>query len=375
MKYKVIAVLCAAALILGTAGCGNENKSGEKKAGSGQNVEEPAGKPDTNKADNSEADSGQENTGQQVVTGGFQITLPEHVTPGINDQGLILSDEDMNYQLLVTVRDYGFDDKKESPEFFSEKAAEAGYEITKAVELTTVKDREFAYFNYMDQEDNMLLSYSKADEKNTFAVLVLRYGELSDEDILAQVADILDSAEKTDLPDTTADDIVVRNAAGAEGSAVPEDAAAADSVSMLEGELEFSVNVPETFYVLDDTEKNAKVLISSDGKTEVYLYAMEELAYEGMEEWVRDNISVPEGAQNVSKSEALKEQAGDVTVYYQTISYEEESSYKEEIIAYQELVAVCQMPNGAYLELKADSTGKDGLNYDTVKEFFTLSEK
>lgn len=370
MKYRVIAVLCAAALMLGAAGCGNKNNEGEKKADSGQNVEEPVNKPDTSKTD-----SDSENMRQQVVTGGFQLTLPEHVTPGVNDQGLILSDEDMNYQMLVTVRDYGFDGKKETPEFFSEKVSEAGYEITKEVELTTAKDREFAYFNYKDQDDNMLLSYSKADQKNTFAVLVLRYGDLSDGDILKQVAEILESAEKTDLPDTTADDIVVRNAAKSEGGTLPEDAVAADSVSMLEGEREFTVNVPEAFYLMDDTEKNAKVFISSDGNVDAYLYAMEELAYEGMEEWVKDNISIPEGAQKVSETEVTREQAGDAEVYYQAVSYEEESSYKEETITYTELVAVCKMPNGVYLELKADSSGENGVNYDMIKEFFTMSKK
>lgn len=380
MKYKIIAVLCAAALMLGAAGCGNAADKGEKKAGSDQSMVEPEDKTqgiktDSSKKDNDETGSGDMSHKKQVVTGGFQLTLPEYVTPSINDQGLILSDEDMNYQMLVTVRDYGFDSKKETPDFFSEKAEAAGYEITKEVELTKVEDREFAYFNYIDQGDNMLLSYSKADEENTFGVLVLRYGELNDEEILKQVSEILDSAEKTDLPDTAADDAAVNNAAGSEESTLPEDAVLTDSVSMLEGEKEISVNVPETFYLMDDMEKNTKIFISSNGKVDAYLHVMEELAYEGMEEWVKDSISVPEGAQNVSKTEVQKEQPGDTAVYYQAVSYEEESSYKEEIITYTELVAVCKMPNGVYLELKAYSRGDNGLNFDMIKKFFTLSAK
>lgn len=204
MKYRLVTILCVCCLAIGMTGCANT----AKKSSNNKTVE------------SADIDEGQEETaanGQQVVTDGYLLTLPEGITPQVNEEGLILSNEHMDYQMLVTVRDYAFDSKKETPEFFAEKVKEAGYEITRDVDIVNAAEREFAYFNYQNDGDQMLLAYSKADEDRTFAALVQRYGDLSDEEILTQIANILAAAEKTDLPDTTVDDIVEQNTQDSQG--------------------------------------------------------------------------------------------------------------------------------------------------------------
>ena len=154
----------------------------------------------------------QSQTDFSLVTGGIELTVPENIDVQINDEGLILTDEDLNYQMLCVVGKKDFDERKKTPEVYMEGVKDAGLTITKEVELVTVSGREFAYFDYDNDSDQVLLAYSKAGEGKTFAAQVVRYGDAGDEDILKSIAKILETGKETSAPDTTQDDLITKKA-------------------------------------------------------------------------------------------------------------------------------------------------------------------
>lgn len=313
-----------------------------------------------------------------VVTGGFQLVLPEHLTPTVNEQGLILTDENMNYQMLVTVRDYSFEERKAEKESFAENVRKGEYEITKDVEIISVAGREYAYFNYMDESSNMLLAYSSADAEHTFANLVLRYGDMTDEEILTDIADLLANAKKTELPDTTLDDIVELNAAEleAEGEGASGYASPVSEVTVNIGETTVITSVPEKFYIMDFSaeEENASVrsFVSSDGNVDITLYGIEDDVFESVEAWIAQNLFIPETATNEFVSELYQEQVDEVMVSYQMVSYEEVSEYSGETITYYELDAVGTLPEGGYIEVSMETSGTEEPDFEMIRDFFEI---
>lgn len=387
-KQLAFVTVLSMTFAMGLSACGQMENVAEEKREWKQESEETANAAEEKATQNAvEEKTAEEETknstgegGYCVVTGGYQFTLPSDVTATVNNQGLILTDENVNYQMLVTVRDYNFEEKKDTLDFFSSNVKDAGYEVTKEVELTSVADREWAYFNYLDEDgSNMLLAYSAADENHTFANLVLRYGDLSDEEILKETAEILGTAQKTDLPDTTLDDIVEMEAerSGDASSDVQEYASSVETADILVGEETVTVSVPEDFYIMNfslEEESSAKSFVSKNGTVDLLLMGEEENYYGSLESWVKEFTSIPEEAQNVSKSGVQTEQVGDTTVAYQIASYEEESSYSGETNTYIVLEAVGELPQGGYIQLEAETTEENGLNFEMIKDFFQIEK-
>ena len=387
-KQLAFVTVLSMTFAMGLSACGQMENVAEEKREWKQESEETANAAEEKATQNAvEEKTAEEETknstgegGYCVVTGGYQFTLPSDVTATVNNQGLILTDENVNYQMLVTVRDYNFEEKKDTLDFFSSNVKDACYEVTKEVELTSVADREWAYFNYLDEDgSNMLLAYSAADENHTFANLVLRYGDLSDEEILKETAEILGTAQKTDLPDTTLDDIVEMEAerSGDASSDVQEYASSVETADILVGEETVTVSVPEDFYIMNfslEEESSAKSFVSKNGTVDLLLMGEEENYYGSLESWVKEFTSIPEEAQNVSKSGVQTEQVGDTTVAYQIASYEEESSYSGETNTYIVLEAVGELPQGGYIQLEAETTEENGLNFEMIKDFFQIEK-
>ena len=379
-KQLIFVTVLSMTFAMGLSACGQMENVAKEKRESKQESEETVNATEEKATLNAAEENTKGEGGYCVVTGGYQFTLPSDVTATVNNQGLILTDENVNYQMLVTVRDYNFEEKKDTLDFFSSNVKDAGYEVTKEVELTSVAEREWAYFNYLDEDgSNMLLAYSAADEEHTFANLVLRYGDLSDEEILKETAEILSTAQKTDLPDTTLDDIVEMGAerSGDASADVQEYASSVETADILVGDETVTVSVPEDFYIMNfslEEESSAKSFVSKNGTVDLLLMGEEENYYGSLESWVKEFTSIPEEAQNVSKSGVQTEQVGDVTVAYQIASYEEESSYSGETNTYIVLEAVGELPQGGYIQLEAETTEENGLNFEMVKDFFQIEK-
>lgn len=374
-KYRA-AMLLAAGLTFAVTACSGNTDRTEEKTVSGQETAGAAEEENSrNEGSGGTESSTVENSGAAVVTGGYRFLLPEDLSATVNDQGLILTDEDMNYQMLVTVRDYNFEDRKAEKETLAENVRAAGYDITRDVELAVAGEREYAYFNYIDEDgSNMLLAYSYADEEHTFANLVIRYGDLSDEEILTEISELLATAEQTDLPDTTSEEL-----AGTDTGEIPEEvseyASPVENVSLAVGERAVTVAVPENFYIMNFSKEEedsayGKTFVSTDGEVEVFLAAAEDCYGSDVEEWVKDDIYIPEEGENITKSEVQQEQVGEVTVSYQIGSYDTVSSYSGKNITTLVLVAVGELPEGGYIEAQAETTGDSGLNFEMVKGFF-----
>lgn len=371
MKRKMQLTFVCFCMMVTLAGCQKEaNQKETEKTSTGQIGKQV----ETEQAEAVLADADKQDTEQSgtdsdvsdttsVVVGGYQLQLPADVTPQVNDKGLILTDENLSYEMLVSVRDYAFDEKKEQLDFFSEKVKEAGYEITKEVELITVGDREFAYFTYVDAGDQMLLAYSKADDGHTFANLLIRHDELEDKVYLAVIDSILDTAKETDLPDTTAESL---------------EAPAKDwveSVDMTVGEKAFTISVPEEMYLIEDAEEEgedrcAYTFETQDEAVNVFLYGGE-YAYEEESEWLNETVVALDEYTNVEKSDIQTKEVDGVTVYYQTLGYDQKD-YKDEMTHYTELYAVGQVQDGIYVTLQGYASDGNHLSMDMVEKFFEV---
>lgn len=362
----------ATGLALGMSGCGSDTTGSAAGAAAKQTNEEQQ-KEDVQQAASEfeeTIENTAENTGVSVVYGGYQITLPEYVEPQITEQGLILTDEDMSYQMLCVVTDKSFDDRVKAPDVFMQGVVNAGLTITKEVEVTTVDGREYAYFNYEDDGDNMLLAYSKADDNHTFANQVVRYGEQSDEEVLKEIGRILATAKQTEAADTTADDLAYTNASDLDGAA--SYGTQIETAEFTLNGIELSMKVPQEFLWVEldeESDRYSKSFISLDGLTNVMYMAVDDMGYDSAEEWVTDAF-VSSDALHVSKSEVMSQEVDGREVWYQIISYDYEMDYKDETVSYIALNAICKMQDGCYLQMQAETTKTAGLNFDTVKDFF-----
>lgn len=307
--------------------------------------------------------------GITVVIDGFKFYVPadygcfyaEGVGPVVYLDGV--------FQMKIAVQDNSYEETMKDPEALMAKTVEAGGKILQDIKETELDGKKYAYFLMELSGDKCFVGYTQAadTDKRIGGQIVIESDSLTDEDLLRIFADIVSTAQVTDEPDSTLDDIVEQSAHQGT-SAIGEKKE--ESTLSIAGET-VTFQVTEGFYSQGIYHAEGLELESfwSDGygvNVDCCLVAADEfvgsaLAYVENErdmsyDSIRDNMQI----QTI-------EIAGNAC-YYIVVHYNFEGT------DYQRLCAACDVGNGnAYYSVQACAIDWEGeLTMETVKDFLVF---
>lgn len=144
-----------------------------------------------------------------VIYKGYEFLIPL-------DYGCMIK-EDMGpiiymsgvFQLRLRVEDRNYDTYTQDPARAMQKVKDAGGEITKEVSETQINGRNIAWFRTNLSGDDMVVMWSAADEDRMFAgQMALFSPDMTEADFLAIFAQIVETAEASDMPNSTEEDLL-----------------------------------------------------------------------------------------------------------------------------------------------------------------------
>lgn len=154
----------------------------------------------------------QEASGNQtrpVVLKGYEFQIPvEYGCMIAEGVGPVIYMSDI-FQLRLRVDDLSYEEYTKDPEHAMQNARDAGGEITKEVAEVEINGRKIAWFRTTLLDDDMVVMWSEADKNRMFSgQMVIFSQDIGEEDFLHVFAQIIGSAEKTDKPDSTEEDLL-----------------------------------------------------------------------------------------------------------------------------------------------------------------------
>lgn len=216
----MIGVLAALILILvilvGILLLGKEDEKQGGTGNAGPFVVDEGRKTDTgrNSSDIFVKEPGKESTevgnGITMVIDGFKFYVPaEYSCFYAEGVGPVVYYDDI-FQMKTTVNDNSYEEVMKAPDALMSKTIEAGGEILQDIKETELGGKKYAYFLMELSGDKCFVGYTKAvnADKQFGAQIVIESDSLTDEDLLHIFADITSTAQVTDEPDSTMDDIV-----------------------------------------------------------------------------------------------------------------------------------------------------------------------
>lgn len=150
-----------------------------------------------------------ENQTRPVVLKGYEFQIPvEYGCMIAEDVGPVIYMSDI-FQLRLRVDDFSYEEYTKDPEHAMQNARDAGGEITKEVAEAEINGRKIAWFRTTLLGDDMVVMWSEADKNRMFSgQMVIFSQDIGEEDFLNVFAQIIGSAEKTDKPDSTEEDLL-----------------------------------------------------------------------------------------------------------------------------------------------------------------------
>lgn len=319
-----------------------------------------------------EVDKEKETTGNgiSIVIDGFKFQVPSDYgcTYGEGIGPVVYLDD--VFQMKLAVRDNSYEELMKNPDIITEKAISAGGEILQAVKETELKGNKYAYYRLDLYGDICFVVYTNAPDGNgRFAgQIVIQKEDLSDEELLNMFAGVISTAQETEDPDSTLDDIMAQVIAS-DTSDLGEKKE--ESTLKLDGE-SVTFLVPENFYSQGQDEY-------SDYSTENFVskeYAISVVCY----------LQAAGGDAGYKNARALIEAerdwkydfAGENTEL-QTIDingkdwYAFSVSYEYNGSDYQYVYAACDVGEDSIYYVKASVIDEDvKLSIDTIRDFMIL---
>ncbi len=242
------------------------------------------------------------------------------------------------FQLRLRVEDKNYETYTKDPEHAMQNAKDAGGEITKEVTESEIKGHKIAWYRTSLQDDDMVVMWSAADENRMFGgQMVILSQDMKEEDFLNVFAQVIESAEETDKPDSTTDDFTIT-------FPVPEGFYAQDDEVYVTDEKD---------YYSDDYMTNDFVSVSCRVTKDFFENARAEI----QSDW------------NYENAEIKTLDAGGRTFYYATA--EKNSDGKRT----QYVIAVCELPECGWIySVEADATDCEReITIDDMKGFLSFT--
>lgn len=317
-----------------------------------------------------EKKSSEAGNGIKMVIDGFKFYVPaDYNCFYAEGVGPVVYLDDV-FQMKTVVREYSYEESMKDPEALMSKAIEAGGEILQDIKETELDGKKYAYFLVDLSGDKCFVGYTQAadTDKSLGGQIVIESDSLTDEDLLHIFADITSTAQATDEPDSTLDDIMEQSVKANQSASMGEKkeestlSVAGDTITFL---------VPEGFYSqgVNDWENSQAESFASEGYA-IYVdcslnvtdaFVESAMNYiENERDWMLDSIK-----------EQVKIQTMDIegnTCYYIVAHYDFEGS------DHQQIYAACDVGEGnAYYSVQASAIDEDvELSMETIKEFFSF---
>ena len=374
----VIGILIALILILvvlvGILLLGKEEKKQGRTGNAGPFVIDGSKKTDTGENTSDifdrelEKESTEAGSGITMVIDGFQFYVPaDYNCFYAEGVGPVVYLDDV-FQMKTAVGHDSYEESMKDPEALMSKAIEAGGEILQAIKETELDGKKYAYFLVDLSGSKCFVGYTQAadTDKRLGGQIVIESDSLTDEDLLHIFADITSTAQATDEPNSTLDDIVEQSVKANRFASMGEKKE--ESTLSLAGET-ITFLVPEGFYSQGayDWESSKSESFASEGyaidvdcslnATDAFVESA--MAYiEIQQDWMLDSIK-----------DQIKIQTMDIegnTCYYIVAHYDFEGR------DHQQIYAACDVGEGnAYYSVKASVIDEEvELSMETIKDFF-----
>lgn len=302
--------------------------------------------------------------GMAIVVDGFQFQVPSEYECLYEDGiGPVVYLDDV-FQMKLAVGDTSYDEIMKNPDSLTEKTIAAGGEILQEVKETEFEGRKYAYFYMKLEGDKNFVVYTKAadTDKRFCGQIVIQKEDLSDEDLLYIFERVISSAQETDKPDSTMNDIMGETAVGDSKPGKEKE----ESTMMLNEETATFL-VPENFY--SDEQYVKEEFVSEDLAIYVncYLRPTEEgTIFENAQACIEAEKEFLLGAVK-DETEIQTINSNGTLFYYIAVHYEYDGS------DYQYVYAACDIGENAIYKVEARAIDKDvELSIDTIRDFLVL---
>lgn len=306
-------------------------------------------------------------SGVTMVIDGFQFHVPaDYDCFYAYDIGPVVYLDGI-FQMKTAVRDGSYEDSMKNPSALTEKTVEAGGKILQDIKETELDGKKYAYFLMELAGDKCFVGYTQAadTDKRLGGQIVIESEHLTDEDLLHIFANVAATAQVTDKPDSTYDDIVAQvvGQSVSPGERKEESKLYADGVCV-------TFCVPKYFYsqggddeeapdtecfLSEDLAVSADCLLGTADEFVENARAAVEIEYDFLNDSVKDGAEI----QTV--------QINGNTCYYYLVRYHYNDA------DYQKLYAACDVGENAYFAVSASVIDEDiELSLDTVREFFVF---
>ncbi|MDE7431608.1 MAG: hypothetical protein K2N34_06825 [Lachnospiraceae bacterium] len=355
---------------------GNGSNTTQQKKESGKNKENGGSEIFKNKV--SDGDDEDEESGEyKVVLDGYKFTVPSPYSCMIVDGiGTIIYLDDI-FQMKLVIRDGSYEKSMKNPDSLTEATIEAGGKVTQDVKETKINGQKYAYFRIdLDGDEQFVVITQALDKEQRFAgQIAVLSEEATDKNLLNVFAEIISSAEKTDEPDTTEEDLLEQKRKMSIGEKKKES-------TLSYGGNTITYKVPGEFYSEEQREEKGfyavEDFVTEDRAVEVTTMLMQNGNASAENEEV---ILDWENAKKYIESESDRDKTYDVSdiktvkkngyeFYYVIIKYEHKG------VSNQQIYAACDIgDNGIYAINAAASDWKETLTLDTIEEFLSVEEE
>lgn len=298
------------------------------------------------------------------IKDGYQFTVPGAYDMLYADSiGVVIYVTDV-FQMKVSVVDGSYDTVMENPDELSQALVDAGGTVTQDVQEMELLGTRYAYYKGEVSGDSMVVVYTAAPEDGyrIGGQIVMETSELTDEEILYIFAAIAVSAEKTDLPDSTQDDIDAQLQNRSKSASYGE---IREKSTIQLGSVSVTHKVPDGFYVnegYDDTDYIVECFYSVDPRVDVNCALYSKEWYGSIEDYIDAN-------KHLDNSEIETMDIDGMTVSYIVEKYN--SGDKE----YQHVYAGADLGDALYCVDAYVSDEDIDLSMETVRDFFILAQE
>lgn len=293
-----------------------------------------------------------------IVIDGYEFLVPsDYSCMYMEDVGPVIYLSDV-FQLRIIVKGRPFAELVESPDDLTDAATDAGASLLQEVTQTEIDGNSYLYFKMNLSGEDEIVCYADVPDHKTHlgGQIVVQSDAVSDEDLLHMFASIVATAQVTDKPNSTAEDI-------ASQISVVFGTAKSSSSLTLEGTV-VQYKVAAGYYstaVFDDAFSATECFDGADTDVMVCLYKTEG---EDAEYYAKTTASV-----NEDKGAELWEETVDgKTVYCCGYSY----VYNE--VTYHYIEAFCDVNQDIYYTVVLDSTGDNTLDFEKIRDFFVFPD-
>lgn len=300
-----------------------------------------------------------------IVVGGIRLRIPGEYGCFIEEsKGPIVYRDDL-FTMLINVREDSYEERMEDPDTLMDGAKKIGGEITKEIEEVKIGGRPYAWFTYSRNGDHFIVIFTPGADsgKRLCAQLIIEGHDVSEEELLERFAEIAESAEVTDEPDTTGETL-------AEAKLLAEFGEQKTESTLKYENTEIIFQIEPDFYsqYVYTTDYRASEYFTNPvnlGTVDCYLEPLENEG--GAESYIENEIKYTDNNEGIHK-ETVK--INGHVIYYYVLSYEYEGS------SFQRLVAASDVKNGyVYIVRVCYIDVEDKIELEDFENFFRFEVK